>query len=73
MANRSSFNYVLPREDARILAGSKITDTKLEREIRKLFIQAHAHYKKVKNGAIRRADVGVARGTDQDDGDPSVT
>ena len=68
MANRSSFTYDLPRADARMLALTPFADVRTEREIRKLFIEAHAHYRKVKTGAIRRADVAVARGADQDDG-----
>lgn len=68
MANRSSFNYALPREDARFLSLGKYESKKHENEVRKLFVEAHAHFRKVKNGQIRRADVGVARGTDQDDG-----
>jgi len=68
MGNRSSFTYDIPRADGRFLTMTEFPDVRTEREVRKLFIEAHAHYRKVKTGAIRRADVGVARGTDQDDG-----
>lgn len=68
MANRSSLGYAIPREDARVLALTKFESKHHEGEVRRLFIDAHRQYRKVKTGAIRRADVGVARGTDQDDG-----
>jgi hypothetical protein len=38
------------------------------RAVRMLFLEAAAHAAKVKNSSVRRADVGVARGADQDDG-----
>lgn len=68
MANRSTFNSVLPRADKRMLDLSNFKDVHEERAIRELFMEAHAHHKKVKNSSVRRADVGVARGSDQDDG-----
>lgn len=68
MANRSSLNYAIPRDDARVLALTHFKDKHEEGEIRRLFIDAHRQYRRVKSGAIRRTDVGVARGTDQDDG-----
>ncbi len=53
--------YRMSKELTFLLAGQ-------DREIRMLFLEASAFATRVKNSSVRRADVGVARGADQDDG-----
>jgi hypothetical protein len=67
LANRSTFNSVLPRADKRLLALTHLKDAHEDRALRELFMEAHAAFKRAKNSSIRRSDVGVARGSDQDD------
>jgi hypothetical protein len=52
MANRSDFNSVLPRQLKRLISLGVATgniDPKHERTVRKVFIDAHAHAKRVRN------------------------
>lgn len=45
MANRSDVNSKFPRQIKRLLALTKFDSTLKEKEVRNLFLEAHAHYK----------------------------
>ncbi len=48
MANRSDFNSKLPRQIKRLLALTPTANSREDRVLRELFLEAHAHHKQVR-------------------------
>lgn len=48
MANRSTFGSKLPRDIKKLLALTPTNNTREDRVLRELFLEAHAHHKKAR-------------------------